>query len=507
MRRLFALFAFTSLFACGGSAVAPPTEPECIDDRDCGAGFICEAEECVPPPRRADAGPLPDGALPTDECVFDEDCPGDYVCEAGTCQPPASSCGECPFPNECRDGVCVAPGDGDVCEFDPECGEGNLCIAGRCTPDPRIPTTCLDGMTCPDGLMCSMDGRCICTRTADCPLGTICGAEGSCVPDGDDRCLADEDCPAGLLCEAGECIDRMECDVTHPVLTSPRVWNVSSVYNFREALPGWLDSFLAAVAAPFRFFSGSGPAPDFTDLPGFIEDRIWDLLRDWIVDNVPASVVRAMGGIAALNDILSTWLVKEQMTLWEGAGTDLYRGQNVWTEVEFTYDGLRVRGTPEDIIDWSFTPSEYDARAVCGTFYIERHDVNVGIGAIIAWAVDGVIERATGGRYDTAEELLVGFGGSICNEAGNIAADLARNLSLDIITPADADRIATDLCNGFVRTLVDPLVDTLNNARLNLDVVSLKGSSPIVSRNSLTPGTWEGSLVGGDFTGTWSGRR
>ena len=58
-----------------------------------------------------------------------------------------------------------------------------------------------------------------------------------------------------------------------------------------------------------------------------------------------------------------------------------------------------------------------------------------------------------------------------------------------------------------MRTLADPLVDALNDARLNLDVVSLKGSAPIVSNRSLTPGTWEGSLIGGDFTGTWSARR
>ncbi|MCU0671900.1 MAG: hypothetical protein MUE69_03795 [Myxococcota bacterium] len=517
MRRSFAFFAFVATFVplfsagCGSNTgLAPREEPECYDDRDCNAGFVCEAQVCVPPRRRPDAGPLPDGAVPEPmgECIFDDDCPGDFVCEVGICIPPTSSCGECPFPNECRAGVCIAPGDGtgDVCEFDPECGDGFLCIAGRCTPDPRIPRTCLDGMTCPDGLMCSVDGRCICTRSADCPLGTICGAEGTCVPP-DDRCIADEDCPAGLLCEAGECIDRTECDVVHPVLTSPRVWEVSSTYNFREALPGWLDSLLAAVAAPFRFFSGSGPAPDFTGLPGFIEDRLWELLRDWIVDNVPASVVRAMGGIAALNDILSTWLVSEQMTLWDGGAVDVYRGQNQWTEVEFTYDGLRVRGSPEDIIDWSFTPREYDARALCGTFYIERHDLNVGIGAIIAWAVDAVIERATGGRYDTAEEMLIGFGGVVCNEAGNIAADLARSLGISLISPSDADALATSACNGFVRTLADPLIDALNDARLNLDVVSLKGSAPIVSNRSLTPGTWEGSLIGGDFTGTWNARR
>lgn len=507
MRRavLASLFLSTFASACGSGSLGPgDREPECLDDRDCGAGFVCERDLCVPPRRPGD--PLPDGG--TAECDFDSDCPGDFLCDAGLCVAPVDACGgSCVFPTECRDGVCVAPDDdGDVCEFDPECGAGNLCIAGRCTPDPRIPRTCLDGEECPDGLMCSMDGACICVRTADCPIGAICSPDGRCVPDGD-SCIADDECPPGLLCAAGECIPESACDVVHPPLQSPRVWSVDSVYNFREALPSWLSGFLDAVAAPLRFLSGTGPRPSL-GIPRVLEDLVWNAIESWIDANVPAYARDAAGGIADLNDILSTWFVKEQMTLTSAAPPrDAYRGQNVWTEVEFEYRGARMRGRPADIIDWTFEPSEYDAQAVCGVFYISQHDVNVGIGAIIAWAVNAVVEQSSSRRYRTAEAMLRAQGGRICNEVGNAARRIETEIDLPLITPAEAYDLARTACLGFVDGQIDRLVDALDMARLRLDVMSLKGSSPIVSGTSMTPGTWEGSLVGGDFTGTWSARR
>jgi len=50
-------------------------------------------------------------------------------------------------------------------------------------------------------------------------------------------------------------------------------------------------------------------------------------------------------------------------------------------------------------------------------------------------------------------------------------------------------------------------VDALNNARLGLDLMTLKGHAPIVTERLLTPGVWEGTLPGGDFTGDFTANK
>lgn len=468
-------------------------DPECLDDRDCPGTLICEVGECLPP--------LPDERT---DCESAADCPEGYTCEdRGTlriCIPPEimpEECGPCPAPGMCRDGVCIQPDEeGAFCEFDSDCGDPSLlCIAGRCTWDPRIPRTCLDGEECPDGLMCTMDGRCVCGSTADCPVGTICAADGSCVPE-DGGCVGDDECPAGMLCDRGMCIPEGACDVVHPDLSTDPVWNVSSIYNFREALPGWLAGFLDLVAGPFRFLAGDSDDPDL-GLPGFIEGLIGDAIRNWAEDNLPPYVLAAMGGIADFNDIMSTWLVSEQMHLTGTMDRDGYMGQNEWIEVAFEYRGDMVVGDPAMIAGWSYTPSAYNAQAVCGTLNIERHDVEVGIGAIIAWALDAVVYESSDHRYDGVEDMLGTVRGAFCAAARNLAEGIYSG----------AGGLAETWCNSILDSYADDLVRAINDALLELDLVKLKGHATIVDGENLTPGVWEGSMLGGDFSGSWSADR
>ncbi len=486
---------FIVLAGCAADSLGPGgTDPECIDARDCLTGYVCEGGLCLPP---VDPPPRMD-------CDTADDCPEDYTCEErGTvriCIPPdviaPMDCGPCPFPNECRDGVCLEPDEtGAFCEFDPECGDMMLCIAGRCTHDPRFPPTCADGEECPDGLMCTMDGRCVCGSTADCPVGTMCDAEGRCVPE-DDGCVADDECPMGSFCDRGECIGESACDVVHPDLSTDPVWEVASVYNFREALPPWLDGFLDAVAGPFRFLAGDSDDPDL-GLPGFIEDAIGAAIRNWAEDNLPPYALEAMGAIADLNDILSTWIVSELMHLTPTADRDGYRGENEWVEVAFEYRGDMVVGRPRDIIGWTYTPAEYDAAAVCGTLNIARHDVEVGIGAIIAWAINAVIYEASDHRYRDLDGMLSSLRGSLCRQARSLAEGIYSG----------AGPLAESWCNSELDALADAMVAAVNDALLRLDLVKLKGHAGIVSGTELRPGVWEGSLIGGDFGGTWSAER
>ncbi|NOY91568.1 MAG: hypothetical protein GXP55_10230 [Deltaproteobacteria bacterium] len=457
--------------------------------------------------RSGPGDPPPDAT----ECVGDADCPGDFVCRVFSVGPrcvlpedltprvpgDGTTCGDCPAPGECRDSVCVQPDAGGAfCEFDPECGDGMLCIAGRCTPDPRIPTSCADSTSCGGGLVCSMDGRCVCETTSDCPVGLICAPDGSCVPDDPGGCVADDECPAGGLCDGGRCIPGDACFVVDPPLDG--TWDLNTVLRLREALPGWLGGFLDAVAGPFHLIAGHTSRLDL-GLPGWVEDLAATALTAWADANLAPWQRQLLGAIADMNDILSTWDITEFMTLRGSGIPDAYTGTHEWTEVAFTYRGMPVRGRPEDILDWRFAPSPFEANATCGTLNIERHDVNVSIGAIIAWAVNAVIFEATDGRYATLDDALTATTAGFCDSAAREAAAAVDFPGVEAATYS--------WCSRTLGGLVVTAVDALNNARLGLDLMTLKGHAPIVTDRLLTPGVWEGTLPGGDFTGDFTANK
>jgi hypothetical protein len=367
------------------------------------------------------------------------------------------------------------PGEeGAVCEFDPECLRGLLCIGGRCQPDPR-------GLTC--------------STTADCPVGFSCTA-GACTPTGADGCGADDECPEGSLCEGGMCIGEAACDIRHPDLAG--AWEMDSVLRLREALPDWLGDFMTIVAGPFHYIAGHTMELDL-GLPGWVESIIGPVIRRWAEDNLPPWTIDLLGGIADLSDILSTWTVHETMHLEPGAEPDVYRGSHVWNEVEFTYRGRPLRGAPADIMDWHFVPSDFDAAAVCGVFSIQRHDVDVNIGAIIAWLVDAIVQETSGGRWRTLDAALTELTRGFCRGAGD-AAQAA------ISWPGVALAVES-ACNNELGNQADRLTAAIRDARLGLDVMTLKGTAPIAGPRSLRPGVWEGTLAGGDFGGDFSAVR
>lgn len=457
-----------------GPPVAPPDATpmgECLNDGDCAEGLSCRM--------------LEDGRYCVVADVVPERPPGD-----------GTTCGECPAPGECREGTCVTPTtSGAFCEFDPECGDEMLCIGGHCTPDPRIPTGCSMGESCSGDLVCSATGSCICGSTADCPVGLVCSG-GACVPDDPGGCIADAECPEGFLCDGGACVDDGSCGVVHPPLAG--TWTMDTVLRLREALPGWLDAFLDAVAGPFHFIAGHTMTLDL-GLPGFIEDIVADVVRSWADSSLPPWARELLGAIADMNDILSTWTIDETMVLTDTGVLDEYTGTHEWTEVEFTYRGMAVRGRPEDIIDWRFSPSSFHANATCGTLNIDRHDVDVSIGAIIAWAVNAVVYEATDGRYRTLDEALGAATAGFCDGAARAAEDAVDFFGVGTAVGA--------WCTSELGALTSELTRAVDDARLGLDLMSLKGHAPIVSDRLLDPGVWEGSLAGGDFTGDFTARK
>jgi peptidoglycan-associated lipoprotein len=71
---------------------------ECATDNNCKAGFICDANTCVPKP----------------ECRDDKGCTGGKKCQGGKCVEPTSS---------------KEPG---TCTTNDDCGTGEECKGGRC---------------------------------------------------------------------------------------------------------------------------------------------------------------------------------------------------------------------------------------------------------------------------------------------------------------------------------------------------------------------------------------
>ena len=463
-----------------------------------------------------DGGPLPDaGGNVEPECTSNDDCSDGDLCAAvggvvmcvPNPNPPGPGdgtiCEDCPAPGECRSMVCVQPsGTGAFCEFDPECEEGvELCIAGRCTPDPRTPTSCEDDGDCYAGLTCSADNVCTCAFATDCPIGLEC-LDGACVPGPGGACSADSECPAATsscegtpVCDRGICQDPCVCAIEHPNLAGE--WEMDSTLNIREALPDWLDDFLREAEGPLRFIAGDATCIDF-GLPDWVESEICDLVRPLIEQYVPAWVQPVARAIADMNDVLSTWEIEETMVLEPGVVTDSYRGTHTWDRVRFLYRGMPLTGTPETIRGWRFTPSPFNASAVCGTFHIERHDVNVSISAIFAWLVDALVYFLTDMEHDSLGSALADAASGFCDALADFADD---QVSYDV-----RDTVY-DVCTGQIEAQVDAALQRLLEAQIGTSPITLRGQSEITGPNRIGVGIWDGTLLGREFSGTFNATR
>jgi len=198
--------------------------PQCVNDIDCGTGFICTGGLCE------------EG---TPECVNDIDCGSGYNCIGGVCVEFGGECttdaecgidyyesaycsGEDRYHNyhdfdclsdntcsedinpvyietcddDCVNGVCVSV----ECQVNDDCDSDEVCIENVCEPDVMectIASDCATGEICisniciDDGLECIYDGDC---STGDVCVSNIC-----------EDCYDDYDCPGGYECVANDC--------------------------------------------------------------------------------------------------------------------------------------------------------------------------------------------------------------------------------------------------------------------------------------------------------------
>jgi hypothetical protein len=273
---------------------------------------------------------------------------------------------------------------------------------------------------------------------------------------------------------------------------------MQSILHIRDALPDWLDSFLSTVAGPFSFLAGDETCIDF-GLPDWVEMEVCDLVRPFVDEHLPPWSFPVFRAIAGLNDVLSDWHIDETMVLDAGSVTDSYRGTHTWNTITMYYRDMPIMGTPESILDWRFSPSPFNAEAVCGTFNIERHDVNVSIGSIIAWAVDTLVYELSEHRWATASDALTEMAGGFCDALGE-AAD--ESVDYDGVGAA-----VSGVCRDALASLIDDAIRRLIDARIGASPITLRGEAPITGPSSLRPGTWDGTLLGSDFPGEFTADR
>lgn len=149
----------------------------CANDTQCGAGYVCYANVCVPP----------EATCPSPQCASDSGCPTGYRCQGGMCRSPGE--------------------DGDRCEISLYCKDCLLCVGSASESTCR---PCCAGS--------GQGGSCdACTNTA-CGAGASClhfgdgaggyTADAICVPPGAPACqgcATDSDCSSDLICVNGLC--------------------------------------------------------------------------------------------------------------------------------------------------------------------------------------------------------------------------------------------------------------------------------------------------------------
>lgn len=452
--RLSAAFGLVFVAACAASTSTNPggnmsvgPNDECETFLDCSAGLVCRTAGDV---RR---------------CVFPE-----LTASQDT------ECGQCDYPSNCLGPICVAPDmTGASCEFDQQCGDHFACISGYCTRDPRSVA---------------------CTRDEQCFVGLVCNPDGFC---GTFHCTTDDQCTGEQTCVDGACeLPAGACAVTPPNFSGQ--WNVESELQVREALPSGVADVLDAVQGPFRFVSGESTTLGL-GLPSWVDDAVTSELQRYVDEDIPDWMRELFGAIADLNDVVSTWKTQEVVTFEHAEDGDPthYVASEQWVAIEFMYRGIRLHADAADVEGWSFSADGFNAEAQCSDLVIDRHSVNVKVAAVIAWLAHNLTSLVTHGRYNTVGEALIPLGDDICPRL----ARLAQN-AVNLVSSYDVYDSINNSCQAKWPRWMEKINGLLDEEEtIGGDVIHLSGTGRIAGPNTVSPGTWNGDLLGSEFPGSF----
>ena len=361
----------------------------------------------------------------------------------------------------------------------------------RCVPDGEI--TCATEFPCPNGETC-VAGRCVglpgpCMTNDDCPTGWQC-LKGQCEPAcpmKNPQCKTDTDCHANQVCVACLCVSADQCQTPTADLAGP-LFNAKSDLHLDEAL-GQFGGAFAGLMKQLR--DGILKCPPGSAKDCFLFQLIADVLPEYA-----KIIILAVGNLA---DVLDNhnFYVQSEMTFTHNGKPNGYSGVDHWTLLSFIYQNQFISEKPEMLPEIGkpvFIP--FEASAVCGVLYIDKHKVVGVLNGLLHWMVDSVIEYETCGK-----------GVGVCYHTLGAAIDGAIDCS------KVWDPNAKKACVNFRSGLKQKIDDLFNLWLVNYAFMTLKGTAMVEpGGHILDKGHWDGTLGDGlmlfkNFTGEWNAQR
>ncbi len=412
----------------------------------------------------------------------------------------------------CDDGVCVEGNPTGSCETTEDCVSPYICNTetNTCQPPTGQPCNMLSTATqCPPPKVC-IGGYCSdqpgpCVTHDDCPFGFLCD-EGVCVPEEENpECTPVIECQdPNDVCVNGECINpNTECQ---PLGTPTRLggtWNFDSLLHLREAVHPFIGGILTACEFLRDVIEGTW---NIGGIPSWLMDIIRDLVDDLIDEYVPPWAQQMIVVLGNVSDIIDDMRVYHTVFLIP-MGNNEYYGTQTWDLVEFEYHGSIVSDSPQNILGRPVTVEDFTSREICGTFYIDRHRVQNVVGGLVRWAVEAMVTIVSCSSSDmpcyySLEEALEDV--IDCDSIAVAIEDLVWSIWED--APSVYNPIYT-ACENRKQDAIDAIIHALDQIEIELNLLSLRGMSPIVTDRDMHPGRWFGSLAGGNFTGDFTAVR
>lgn len=400
------------------------------------------------------------------------------------------------------------------CQQDSDCTPPLVCNlnAGKCVPEEAKnngPCDPIEGNYCPEGQTC-LSGVCMdppgaCVTNDECPAGYIC-KNGSCTPDnnGQPGCSSSSACPSGQVCINGDCKPQGVCNIPHALDRMQGNWRLDSMLHVRDGLQGFTKGLLSVSTAIKEIVDGKF---SIGGIPSAIVSIILPTLQNLIHQFVPPWAMQIIGILAAVDDAIDDTRVISTEHI-QPKGNDYYTGWSTWELVEFEFQGIKLSHAPSNVPGLGpIETTPYTAREVCGVFFIDKHEVKNSIGKLYRWAIEGLVTTATClmDNVPCYNSLNTMFNDLVnCQALGNAMSGASSY-------PGVGTAVAA-ACNSAKQTLINQLLQELDNLSLNMTYMSLKAKVDIVNNNTLAQnGRWYGTLGGtlgkGNFEGTFSGFR
>jgi hypothetical protein len=328
-----------------------------------------------------------------------------------------------------------------------------------------------------------------CASNNDCPVGDVCSS-GQCVPicaDANSQCRTDADCGPSALCISCMCVPIAQC-ATPTADLSGAPWNVHQVLHLDEAL-GSFGQAMVSVLKKVR--DGILGCPPGSSGSCFLFEIVASYLPDWA-----QTLIVAVGNFGDFLDN-HNFMIDSTMTFTKNGKPSGYSGVDHWNMLSFSYQNQQVMAAPQNVAQIGMpVDAAFEASAVCGVLYIDKHDIDGVLSGILEWIVDTAVELATcdnpnaGVCYHTLPDAIAN--GIDCSQVADLSAQVA--------------------CYGFTSGLAAAVDSALKQWLLNYSLLTLSGTAQVQSAHSLANGHWDGTLGDGavifdNFTGEWTGSR